>query len=176
MLARAASAQDRCMERASSITDAPAASFGRERNNVRYSTWGVYLKGEGKGLKSTLRRLQDAASCHKAKVPGRKQQDLRFEKVSRHKVQISWPRPVSADACARVLKLALGENWRDLVTDPAGVQGADQTAATAKVCTSFAIKMLRDKDTSTKLLHRLQQHKAEVQQRGSTTRPGRSHF
>ena len=133
MLARAASAQDRCMERASSITDAPAASFGRERNNVRYSTWGVYLKGEGKGLKSTLRRLQDAASCHKAKVPGRKQQSLRFEKVSRNKVQISWPRPVCADACARVLKIALGHNWRVCVTDPAGVLGADcERVATAE--------------------------------------------
>ena len=47
-------------------------------------------------------------------------------------MEISWPRPVSADACARVLKLALGENWSDLVTHPAGVQGADQKAATAE--------------------------------------------
>ena len=71
-------------------------------------------------------------------------------------------------------KLYIGTNGS--ATDTADKDTADQTAATAKVCTSFAIKMLRDKDTSTKLLHSLQQHKAEVQQRGSTTRPGRSHF
>ena len=47
-------------------------------------------------------------------------------------MQVSWPRPVSADACARVLKLALGDNWRSFVTDLAGVQGAQQEAGTAE--------------------------------------------
>ena len=110
----------------------PAAILGRARNKVKFNIWGFYLKGEGKKLQTTLRRLKAAAQTHKARVPGRANQALALQKVSRNKVQIGWPRPVSADACARVLKLALGDTWRDLVTDPAGVQGADQTAATAE--------------------------------------------
>ena len=39
---------------------------------------------------------------------------------------------MTADACSRILRNALGKKWRDLVTDPAGVQGADQKAATVK--------------------------------------------
>ena len=110
----------------------PKAKFGRERNKVRFNIWGVYLKGEGKWPQNTLTSLKAAAKTHKARVPGSPNQALVLQKVSRNKVQVSWPLPVSADACARVLKLALGENWRNFVTDPAGVQGAHQTAATAE--------------------------------------------
>ena len=110
----------------------PTANLGRERNKVKFNNWGFYLKGEGKGLRNTLKSLKAAAETHKARVPGSANQALTLQKVSRNKVQVSWPRPISADACARVLKLALGENWRDFVTDPAGVQGAHQTAATAE--------------------------------------------
>ena len=110
----------------------PAVNLGRDRNKVKFNIWGFYLKGEGKELQNTLKSLKAAARTHKARVPGSANQALALQKVSRNKVQVSWPGPVSADACARVLKLALGENWRDLVTDPAGVQGADQTAATAE--------------------------------------------
>jgi hypothetical protein len=52
-------------------------------------------------------------------------------KVSKNKVEIAWPLAVAADTCTRLLKLALGENWRSFVSDPARVQGAHQTAATA---------------------------------------------
>ena len=107
--------------------------LGRDRSKVKFDIWGVYLKGEGKDLKSTLKSLQDAAGSHKARVPGGKQQDLTLESVSRNKVQVSWPRPVSADACAPVLRIALGQNWRERVTDPAGVLGADcERVATAE--------------------------------------------
>ena len=59
-------------------------------------------------------------------------QPLVLTKVSKNKVEVAWPFPVSADTCVRVLKLALGDNWRSFVTDPAGVQGAHQEAATAE--------------------------------------------
>ena len=99
---------------------------------MKCNIWGFYLRGEGAGLQDTLQKLKAAAETHKARVPGSANQPLTFQKASRNKVHLSWPRPVSADACSRVLKLALGENWRDFVTDPAGVQGAHQTAATAE--------------------------------------------
>ena len=107
-------------------------NLGRDRNKVKFNSWGVYLRGEAEEQCNTLKSLQTAAETHKARVPGGPMQALTFHKVSRNKVEVSWPRPVGADACARVLKLALGEGWRDFVTDPAGVQGAQQTAATVK--------------------------------------------
>ena len=61
-----------------------------------------------------------------------KLQPLVLEKVSTNKVEVAWPLPVSADTCARFLKLALGDKWRNFVTDPAGVQGAHQEAGTAE--------------------------------------------
>ena len=79
-----------------------------------------------------MKRLKAAASSHKARVPGSTNQPLVLEKVSRNKVEVAWPLPVSADTCARFLKLALGDNWRDFVTGPAGVQGAHQEAGTAE--------------------------------------------
>ena len=59
-------------------------------------------------------------------------QPLVLEKVSRNKVEVAWPRAVSFDTCVRLLKLALGDNWRNFGTDPAGVQGAHQEAGTAE--------------------------------------------
>ena len=44
-------------------------------------------------------------------------------KVSQNKVEVAWPYAVCADTCCRFLKLALGNKWRDFVTDPAGVRG-----------------------------------------------------
>ena len=105
--------------------------LGRDRNKVKFNIWSFYLK-DGKGHQSTLKSLNNTAKTCKARVPGSANQALGLQSVSRNKVQISWPLPVSADACTRILKLALGDNWRDLVTDPAGVQGADQTDATAE--------------------------------------------
>ena len=110
----------------------PRANFGRERNKVKFNIWGFYLKGSGNKPHNTLTKLRAAASRHKARVPGRPNTALVLQKVSPTKVEVSWPLAVSADACTRVLKLALGENWRNLVTDPAGVQDAHKTAATAE--------------------------------------------
>jgi len=110
----------------------PKASFGRDRNKVKFSKWGFYLNGDGKKPQNTMTSLRAAASTHKARVPGGANQALVVEKVSRNKVEVSWPLAVSADTCARLLKLALGDNWRTFVTVPAGVQGAHKAAATAE--------------------------------------------
>ena len=108
------------------------ANFGRERNKVKFNIWGVYLRGEGETPQNTLKSLRNTISSHKARFPGKPNQALVLQKVSRNKVEVSWPLAVPADTCARVLKLALGENWRNLVTDPAGVQGAHQEAGTGE--------------------------------------------
>ena len=110
----------------------PAANRGRDRNKVKCDIWGVYLKGDGEAVRKTLKILKTAAAAYKARVPGGTSQALTLQKVSRNKVQVSWPRPVCADAFAKVLKLTLGDSWRDLVTDPAGVQGAQEAPATAE--------------------------------------------
>ena len=46
-----------------------AAMFSRDRNKVKFKIWGFYLKGEGKGLQKTLKRLKAAAETYKARVP-----------------------------------------------------------------------------------------------------------
>ena len=76
-----------------------------------------------------MESLRAAASTRKARVRGKPNQPLVLEKVSRNKVEVAWPLAVSADTCVRLLKLALGTDWRHFVTDPAGVPGAQ--AATA---------------------------------------------
>ena len=79
-----------------------------------------------------MKSLTEAASIQKARVPGRPNQPLVLEKVSNNKVEVAWPLAVSADTCTRFLKGALGDNWRNFVTGPAGVQGAHQEAGTAE--------------------------------------------
>ena len=49
-----------------------------------------------------------------------------MEKVSRQKVEAAWPLAVSTDTCCRLLKLALGDNWRNLESDPAGAPGTEE--------------------------------------------------
>ena len=111
--------------------------IGRDRNIVRFHKWCVYIKdegpinGEGPFLQRTLDKLKDVKT-RTARVPGLPNQPLVLTKVSKNKVEVTWPFPVSADTCVRVVKLALGNNWRSFVTDPAGVQGAHQEAATAE--------------------------------------------
>ena len=107
-----------------------AILLGRDRNKVKFSKWGFYLKDTHPQV--SMQSLRAAASIHKARVPGRTNQPLVLEKISRNKVEVAWPLPVSADTCARFLKLALGDNWRFFVTDPAGVQGGHQEAGTAE--------------------------------------------
>ena len=79
-----------------------------------------------------MKRLRANAITQKARLPGKPNQLLALEKVSTNKVEVAWPVPVSADTCTRFLKLALGDKWRNFVTDPAGVQGAHQEAGTAE--------------------------------------------
>ena len=57
---------------------------------------------------------------------------LVLERVSQKKMEVAWPRPVSVDSCTRFLKAALGDDWRNFVTDPAGAQGGHQEAGTAE--------------------------------------------
>ena len=109
-----------------------ASLIGRDRNKVKFSKWGVYVNGTGKKLQKTMRSLTESAKTRKARVPGMPNRPLVLTKVSKNKVEVAWPFPVSADTCIRVLLLALGDDWRSFVTDPAGVQGAHQEAATAE--------------------------------------------
>ena len=109
----------------------PTVNLGRDRNKVKSDKWSFYIKAEGPDLAATLKTLRTTAATHKARVPGGSV-PLEFERVARNKVQVAWPRPVCADGCAKVLKHALGERWRDWVTDPALVQGATMTAATPR--------------------------------------------
>ena len=109
--------------------------LGRGRNKVKFSKWGFYSQGGWKDpmcWPRTMKRLKAAASIHKARVPGSTNQPLVLEKVSNNKVEVAWPLPVSADTCARFLKLALGDKWRNFVTDPAGVQGAHEEVVAAE--------------------------------------------
>ena len=108
-----------------------ASLLGRDRNKVKFSKWGFYFKA-GKKPQNSMKRLKAAASSHKARVPGSTNQPLVLEKVSKNKVEVAWPLPVSADTCARFLKLALDDNWRNFVTDPAGVQGAHEEVVAAE--------------------------------------------
>ena len=107
---------------------------GRDRNKVKFSKWGFYFKAGARPASSenSMKRLKAAASSHKARVPGSTNQPLVLEKVSKNKVEVAWPLPVSADTCARFLKLALDDNWRNFVTDPAGVQGAHEEVVAAE--------------------------------------------
>jgi len=109
----------------------PKTFLGRDRNKVKFTKWGFYFK-DCKKPQNSMKRLREVASIQKARVPGKKLQPLELEKVSNNKVEVGWPLPVSADSCARFLKLALGDKWRNFVTDPAGVQGAHQEAGTAE--------------------------------------------
>ena len=105
----------------------PRASLGRDRNKVKFSTWGVYLRVDAA---KSLDKMRKAAKSQKARVPGQPNQPLKLTKVSKAKVEIAWPLPVVADNCVRFLKRGLGDDWRKFVTDPAGVQGT--AAATAR--------------------------------------------
>ena len=106
-------------------------NLGRDWNRMKSDKWSFYLRSEGEESRTTLNMVKAATAAHKAKVPGGSAA-LELQKISRNKVQIAWPRPVCADSCSKVLKHALGDKWRDFVTDPAVVQGASQAAATAR--------------------------------------------
>ena len=110
----------------------PKAALGRDRNNLKFSKWGFYITGDAGEEGQTMKRLRATTSIVKGRLPGWPNQALVLEKVAKNKVEIAWPLAVSADAVSRLVRLALGSNWRGLVTDPAGVQGAHQGAETAE--------------------------------------------
>ena len=111
----------------------PKAALGRGRNQVKYGRWGFYLTGDGRLAQQTMKLVEQGASCQKARAEGGgPRQALVVEKVSKTKVEIAWPLPVSADTCCLLLKKALGGSWKDRVTPPAGVLGTHKEAATAE--------------------------------------------
>eukprot|EP00959_Pyramimonas_sp_CCMP1952_P429980 9005643-Pyramimonas_sp.AAC.1 len=57
--------------------------------------------------------------------------NVTLEKVTNNKCVLTWPKPVSHDTCARLAKIALGANWKDYVSKPAGVPGCAEWAGTA---------------------------------------------
>ena len=105
---------------------------GRNRNQLKFSKWGFYLRGDEMKQGRTMKSLKAAAKNYKARVQGEANQALVLRKIYRskveYKVELSWPQPVSADCCAVILKRALGKTWGDFVSEPAGVQGAAATA------------------------------------------------
>ena len=100
--------------------------LGRDRNKVKFSN-----KGDGHTPQKSMQSLRDAARTIKAKVLGGPNQPSPLTKLSNNKVE-------AADTCLPFFKQALGENWRNFVTDPAGVQGAHQEAGTCLLYTSDA--------------------------------------
>ena len=107
-----------------------ATLLGRRRNKVKFSKWGFYLKDTQPQV--SMQSLRAAASKQKARMKGMPNKSLVLERVSQKKMEVAWPRPVSVDSCTRFLKAALGDDWRNFVTDPAGAQGGHQEAGTAE--------------------------------------------
>ena len=55
---------------------------------------------------------------------------LKVHKVSKHRVEVTWPGPVSEDTCTRFFSKALGNRkWRSEVLWPAGVCGTEGVTA-----------------------------------------------
>ena len=106
---------------------------GRERNAVKFSVWHFYMHGtNGSQHMDVLKKLRATCSESKAKKPGGgAMQTLEMDKVTKTKVQITWPAPCVFDNVTRVIQKALGPNWKDFVTVPAGTAGTEAPAATA---------------------------------------------
>ena len=109
-----------------------AKGLGRARNKNKFSKWSFYLVGDGFKNNETVKKVRENCNSTKARVAGGPPQSLMMEKTTKNKVEITWPAAVVVDTCVRVLKNALGDNWMDSVTEPAGVPGFEQEAATAE--------------------------------------------
>ena len=57
----------------------PKILLGRDRNKVKFTKWGFYVK-DGKKCQNSMKSLTRAASIQKARVPGQKLQPLVLEK------------------------------------------------------------------------------------------------
>ena len=102
----------------------------RDRNKVKFKKWHFYLASkEGSKNREIVRKLRTTCRTTTGRVPGSKNVPLQMEKLTNACVQIEWPMPCTVDGCTRVLRMAIGNDWRRFVTDPVGAQG---TAATAE--------------------------------------------
>ena len=100
---------------------ASAAMLTRERNQVKYKSWHFYLVSrEGRKNNEIIKKLRGACDSMTGRKPGAPNEPLHMEKLTKTKVQITWPMPCTIDACARVLKRAIGEDWKKYATRPAG--------------------------------------------------------
>ena len=109
--------------------------IGRDRNQVRYQSWHFYLLLQSDAQKSTetFNKLKEACDSMMGRKPGGKNEPLKMERPTPKKVEITWPTPVSNDSCTRVLKKALGQNWKLYASAPSGTGTRTQVpAATAE--------------------------------------------
>ena len=84
---------------------------GRDRNAAKYSARHFYMRGtNGAQNNDVLKKLRETCSESMAKKPGSSMQPLQMEKLTKTKVQISWPAPCVFDNAVRILKRALGAN------------------------------------------------------------------
>jgi hypothetical protein len=101
----------------------------RDRNKVKFATWGVYLTVEARKHAYVFKKLKDATELTKARVPGGPPATLQAEKKSKHRVEITWPQAISEDTCVRFLRIALGDSWGSQLGRPAGVSGTEAVTA-----------------------------------------------
>ena len=100
---------------------------------MKYKSWHFYMKSrEGRKNNDIIKKLRDACDNMTGRKPGSRNEPLQMEKLTKTKVQITWPMPCTFDACTRVLKKAIGGNWKAYVTAPAGSAGSRAPAATAE--------------------------------------------
>ena len=63
--------------------------LGRDRNKVKFSKWGFYIQDCKQSEENSIKRLRAAAIVYKARVPGKPNQCVVFERVSRNKVEVA---------------------------------------------------------------------------------------
>ena len=84
---------------------------GRERNAVKFSGWHFYMQGtNGSQHNEVLKKLRATCSEYKAKKAGSAMQPLQMVKLTKTKVQVSWPAPCVFDNATNLLQRALGAN------------------------------------------------------------------
>ena len=109
--------------------------IGRDRNKVKHDKWHFYLRinPDCAKMTETIKKLKETVEASTGRKPGGSNEPLKMERPTAKTVEITWPTPVSNDTCTRVLKFALGQNWKAYVSPPAGVGAGTQVpAATAE--------------------------------------------
>ena len=123
---------------------------GRERNAVKFSVWHFYMHGtNGSQHMDVLKKLRATCSAQKANTPGGgRRQTLQMDKVTKTKVEITWPAPCVFDNVTRVIQRALGPNWKEFVTVPAGTAGTEAPAAEGESLEAAVGAALEEAQTS----------------------------